>query len=250
MSGLAASASSTADWISESSRTRARPRSHHLLGSPRRRAHPRRPGEPACSTAALVDQGDDGGHLGGVIGSASRSRPLSLALLLGICPTGAGSLAGSAMADGGRDQVHRAGVDQIAHHLVGDRPFLLNPLAGQPREAPDGAAQPPAPVRRWGHRPRSGSGIPVVLGGLPLSRPGEVWPSRKVPGLLVHPPAGFQAPPAGASVADGHLGPLQRVDVLSGAGAELGLADRSAAMSLPQRSEPWSIRTSETSRTQ
>ena len=71
------------------------------------------------------------------------------------------------MADGGRHQVHRAGVHQIAHHLVGDAPLLLGSVARQPRKLRDGAAQALHQFLAGSHRFEVGFWeVAVVLGGL------------------------------------------------------------------------------------
>ncbi len=70
------------------------------------------------------------------------------------------------MGDGGRHQLDRAGVDQIAHHLVGDAPLLLNPLARQPRKLRDGLAQPLDQLSTGSDRLKVGLGkVAVVLRG-------------------------------------------------------------------------------------
>ena len=160
-----------------------------------------------------------------MIGSSSSSTPASLAFWTRKLPHQArASFTGRAVLDSGSDQLDCAGVDEIAHHLVGNTPLLLNfpcaaatvargwsgaigrPTRGWARPAPSPAPGNSGSPRRspWCGR----AGVPVLV---------------EVPGFLRDPASGGQN---GALplhfVADGDLDAFQRVDVLGlGAGAEL-----------------------------
>lgn len=70
------------------------------------------------------------------------------------------------LCDGRGDQIQRSDVDEVAHHLVGNTPVVLNPPAQQPREFGDRATQTLDPLGVRRHRLEIGFGeIAVVLGG-------------------------------------------------------------------------------------
>ena len=207
-SGLAASASSTAAWISESSRTTRQPAGgHHLLGLALAGQHALDDlAGQLVGQLAVVDQRTTAATWAG------RDRQLvefdaGLVGLLHqeVSPPGAGLLAGRAVLDGRGDQFDRAGVDA----------GRASPRRRCPSR-PESACGSTTVAREWSARSRSTSSragrdrlqvglgeVPVVLRGLLGAARAGVAVLVKVPGLLDDSATGRPAPRPGAASRSG-----------------------------------------------
>ena len=111
-------------------------RGHHLLGFalPGQHALDDLAGQ-LVGQLALVDQRDHRGDLGGADGQLVQFDAGLVGLLhQEVSPPGACRLRWRRRAATvAVTRFDRAGVDEVAHHLVGDTPVLLNSLAAQPR---------------------------------------------------------------------------------------------------------------------